>query len=590
LCLIGKCSRGNTLCFLYVLIFNVFIPLTNILAQTSFLVNQKDTIKYDSFTGGILDSLDISLSSYSSSLPGGGIGDFLSVQSSDFFCKHVGGVRFYSDINRRKMRFSALPHLGFASIFGNQATQIIHARYTHAFEGNTLLNIDYDKSQGNAFLRASNFSHHDVNLQIEHSAKKYAFRVQTAYRSHLVGHSDGVITDTLLNLYALELIPTRKSDAQSRIQQGKIEMEHFIHFSQDSSLFSTGIYITNTVRTINRKYSETANDLTLIYPTVLLSADSTRDQYQWTELANKLGFFYHRNLLHLQATWQNKKWNFHNLGFFTRKTENNIDFNVDLLEKSFYLKNNTNINLFGAKGEWLTRTNFGFLFGDFSWNTSLALESMLPEAFQRHYHGNNVLYALSFADLKRQNKFEATTSFAYQYAQHRASFFVQHIRLPNNYWFYNNTWTQDTLQNMNTLSVGLKGATNYKSLHMSILGMFNSAKWSPNMLLQTRLFLQGKLFKERKLTGQLGVEASYNTSYYLFEIIPLLDLYRMSNITTLSRMNMHLFGGFELTHFRFFFRFENLAYAWTAHTIQEAIAYPIPSMQLRIGITWDFFN
>lgn len=112
----------------------------------------------------------------------------------------------------------------------------------------------------------------------------------------------------------------------------------------------------------------------------------------------------------------------------------------------------------------------------------------------------------------------------------------------------------------------------------------------PDFLAQGRLYLQGKMFNGRKLLGQIGVEASYHTGYNILETIPLMDIYRLTNTPTEAMVNLHVFGGFEIQRFRFFFRVENLGYFWTESTNRVAVNYPIPAMQIRVGITWDFLN
>jgi hypothetical protein len=54
--------------------------------------------------------------------------------------------------------------------------------------------------------------------------------------------------------------------------------------------------------------------------------------------------------------------------------------------------------------------------------------------------------------------------------------------------------------------------------------------------------------------------------------------------------NLHWFGGFQIDEFRFFVRAENIGGFWTDKNNEVQNGYPIGGLQLRVGITWDFFN
>ena len=47
---------------------------------------------------------------------------------------------------------------------------------------------------------------------------------------------------------------------------------------------------------------------------------------------------------------------------------------------------------------------------------------------------------------------------------------------------------------------------------------------------------------------------------------------------------------FEVDKFRFFLRWDNLAYLWANRMQTFIIGSPSPSTQIKIGLTWDFWN
>jgi hypothetical protein len=61
----------------------------------------------------------------------------------------------------------------------------------------------------------------------------------------------------------------------------------------------------------------------------------------------------------------------------------------------------------------------------------------------------------------------------------------------------------------------------------------------------------------------------------------------MSNRANLNaQFNLAL----EVKTFRFFVNVANLGTYWNAAQISTVQGYPFPTMQIRLGLTWDFWN
>lgn len=559
-------------------------------AQNNPLMGEKDTLKYSHKTGGVTDSVDISFSFHSSTLPGGGFSAQENTQPYDLFLKNEGGSMFRHFNPWKKKRFSALPHLGFGYIFGGQATQIVKATYTHALNDKNLLNVDYDMQKGNNFLRLGDFLNHDVQLQFEHRSDFYSFELRGQYLNKNTGQNGGVLTDSLIDFYGLSFTPVRKTNAQSIYRGTRIELDHYFDFLSKDSLNATGLYVENKMHIFNRKYHEFSDTLPFIYPAIYIDSNETRDQYQLSEIINTAGLYYSRKGFYLKAGLQYNWWNYFNLGTHANQSEINLDGKAGITIRKIDLQNHTNFNFIGAKGEWFSYSKLRFGWNNFRFQGNADFSYLLPEVFQRSYHGNHLNYNINFDQLEKQFRMNINAQLDYSYKQHSAGIFAKNATLTNNYWFYNDTWSTDTLNTLNALSVGLTGRTGYKALNFTFSGSYNNSNWMPDFLVQGRLYLQGKMFKGRKLLGQFGVEASYHNGYSMIENIPLMDIYRLSSISAEPIVNLHVFGALEIQQFRFFFRVENVGYIWTGSTNRIALNHPVPAMQIRVGITWDFFN
>jgi hypothetical protein len=567
-----------------------FFVSVSLYAQNTSLLGSKDTLKSHYFTGGVIDSIDISFSSHSTTLSGSSNYSLENTQPYDLFIQNKGGTRFRTFNPWKKVRFSALPHLGFGYIFGTQATQIVKTNYTHAFKQYNLLNVDYNLNKGSAYLRSNAFENHDVQLQFQHIGKVYSLQFRGQYMHNKYGQNGGVTTDSLIPISGLIFTPVNKDKASSKYNAGRIEIEHFVDFLTKDSINSLGLFVDNQLFVFNRKYREVSDTLGLIYPTIYFNADSTNDQYQLSSLTNGAGVFYNRNEFFIKAGVTHKWWNFFNIGNRIAQFEMNLNANMRIKVKAVQIENQSSFNFIGANGEWFSNTSVGFKMKQFHFKGYANVNHLLPDPFQRFYFSNTLIYLSDLANIKKQFNLDVNAQFSYQYKQHQIGVFAKNAVLTNNYWFYDNKWVNDTLQTLNALSVGLFGKTSVKAFHIDLRGSYNASNWMPNLLIQSRIYVQGRLFKGRKLLAQIGVEASYHTGYKALELIPVMDIFRLSEQKAAPMANLHLFGAFEVQRFRFFFRAENFGYFWTDRKQLIAVDYPIPAIQIRVGITWDFFN
>ena len=90
----------------------------------------------------------------------------------------------------------------------------------------------------------------------------------------------------------------------------------------------------------------------------------------------------------------------------------------------------------------------------------------------------------------------------------------------------------------------------------------------------------------------IGIEPQWISGFQRISLLPLLDVFSVTQITEKQRgfVDLAFYTGFEVKGFRFFARAENIGYFWNNRMIQTVKGYPIPPMQIRLGITWDFWN
>jgi len=560
-------------------------------AQVDLYTNLVDTLKISNRLGDELDSIDLAFTIQSATFPGGGRGNIANTLPIDFFNQNYGGVEFRNFSSWHKMKFSSLPHLGFGYVFGSQGTQFVSANYQQAFGAKNLLNINYDAMKNNGFLRNSVTNQHDVQLQFQRISKIHSMKFKGNYLRKDIGQSGGLVSDSLIDDFGLVFLPVLKSDAQSRYRGARLQLENYLDLLTKDSLKATGIYVTNEMRIMNHRYVETG-DLIQSYGQINYDSSSTADQDQLSELLNGAGIYLKTNRMFFRAGLLSNFWRYSNLGYLNEVTEIGVDGQIGINIKGVDLKNHTNFNIAGANQEWFSNSSLILPLGKFKVSGRANFSSLLPEQFQRSYFGNHVQSSIS--KLEKQFRSDILARAAYTFNQStNVELNIQSVNLVNNYFFVNNSWRNDSIGNLNYISVGAKLETGYKILKVSFRGNFAAGKYVPKYLLQTRICLQGRLFKTRRLLAQIGVEGSVHDKYETLGYLPMLDAMQFGPsgaFTTPQMANLHVFGGFEIAQFRFFFRVENIGYVWNESRNELLVGYPIPAMNIRIGITWDFFN
>jgi hypothetical protein len=166
----------------------------------------------------------------------------------------------------------------------------------------------------------------------------------------------------------------------------------------------------------------------------------------------------------------------------------------------------------------------------------------------------------------------------------------------NNYFFIGETWRNDSLKSFGFNQFSLRANYRFRIVNIQPNYSFTLSSKDfqiiPMHQIQTRIFIKGGIFKAKKLKAYTGVDLSYVSAYQRVGFSSNTSVFQLDNLTTidLGYSNLHFFAGFQIDEFKFYVRFENIGYFWNDHNIAVMKNYPIASTQLRVGLTWDFFN
>jgi hypothetical protein len=112
---------------------------------------------------------------------------------------------------------------------------------------------------------------------------------------------------------------------------------------------------------------------------------------------------------------------------------------------------------------------------------------------------------------------------------------------------------------------------------------------------QSSLHVQwkGGVFKAKKLRMLFATDLNYFSSFQPLVFIPqmgVFDLIQSNQSTVKGFLNLSFTTALEVETFRFFVRIDNIGSFWVPATTAFVSHYAFPNMQIKLGLTWDFWN
>lgn len=549
---------------------------------------QIDSLKSNYSVVGKLSSIDLS-SGYSLTTLG-----FASNQVFLFEPHSLlySGLPFNYLESNRLIRYTSLPHLGFAYSFGSSGFQFAKFQYSQAFSKDWIINLDYINQQTNGVLRNSNMRNQLVNLKVAKKGKILESLLSADYSLRSFGWNGGVVSDSLALSFSPDLIPVYKDDALSTRKELLLNWSNRLNLLADSSQKS-GLYFTSHFHSKNRRYIETG-DLASQYTQIYVDSFQTNDHLQISCQANEIGLFTTRKKWSFTLGALQNFWNYRN-GFFYRDT-----LELDLMEsfnyqvQNFTLDQEFNFNFIGRGLSWKNEISANKKWDKTKVLLNWKIENSFPELFQRHYFSNTIQYQLSNYELQFKNKLDI--AYNVKHKNNDLTLKVGHIYLKNPYFFDGSSWSNAQIDVLNSFNATVNADLKFRSFTFSPTYSFYSSpsnwKFYPSQFFKLRIITERGVLKKRKLNSYFGIEPQLIGGFNPFIIYPSMDVFILNSNSTIQKafIDLAVFAGFELKGFKFFARAENLGYFWNNRMLLLAKGYPIPPMQIQIGITWDFWN
>ncbi len=552
------------------------------------LATDLDTLKAGYKGTGELRNVDL--------LPSFAMGSFGYAGSNQFLFSPIQllsqGGNLYRSKEINSMRYTSLPHISFAYAFGSSGFQFTKVQYSQAFNKGLVLNLDFLNNQSSGILRNSGYQDRDILIRIQKKAKSIHSLLSSRFITRNLSWNGGIVADSLPFTYSLGLIPVNKADALSSNKEVQLNwVNHFI--VRKDSLWNMGVYLSNSFYSKNRVYTETG-DLSTLYSAIYYDSSETRDHVQMSTVENQVGAFYSRGTFKINAGVNQRFWNYRNNQIYRDTLELGLVETMHYKSKNLQFQQAFEYYFLGRSNAWKNLIRGSVDSKKWKFQGDWAIENSLPELFQRHYSANNVYYQLSNYLLQFKNNMSIEAN--YSFGRHEVQISGAHILLKNPYFFDGQQWRNDLFTSIQLLKFDVSVDFNWKgfSFHplYSLTFQPTSLNFYPTHLAKARIGLKGGIFKNKKLVSFIGIEPQWVGAFGRMSFLPLLDVFLFNQLTEKQQgfVDLSFYAGFEVKGFRFFARAENIGYFWNNRMIQTVKGYPISPLQIRLGITWDFWN
>ena len=551
------------------------------LAQSPFGNYFQDTLKPGHRISGKLDSVDANLATYQHTLPG----DF-----NPFLFQFS-----FSDLNTvwvkpQLRRFSSIPHIAFEYSMGSKSAQFGKITYTQAIDSNTFIQFDYIRNSTAGNLRNSSFERNTAQLMLMHRSRYYGTILDVSFYGSNNRLSNGTIGDSVREGFALQFQEVDKSNTENKIKEFHIDWKNYISFTKDS-LQKIGLLLQPRLDIQNLRYLET-DTLEGIYGFYNYDSLNTADYWELASLKMNGGVFYKNRGFNIEAGLGTRYWDYDNMLIHQDTTEIHGFAALDMNIKGYMLNAAANYTFVGANGETQITAEAKKAFRTNVFSASGSFSRKYPQNYQRAYYGNTLTYDWTNKELFTKSALNLNWVNKNRFVPFFAQAFVENnSKMPV---FIQNKWRQDTLISLNVLGIQAGFEYSYKKLLVQGRASYRESTGDllPNWMFSGRIAYNGGLFKAKKLKTVTGIEIGYISHYQLLDFVPQMNTYTFVNSLRQfnDMMKLHFYSQFDLGYFRWFVRVENIEQTFVRPTNFEGVGYPVTPLQLRFGVSWDFFN
>lgn len=495
-------------------------------------------------------------------------------------------------INPRYPSFTALPFVGFNYAFGTQGSQHITLYYAQSFKRGWLLNAHFLSNGSKGFVRNSAWKNRNVALDLAHTGTQWRSLVHAQQSLDYRQFSGGILNDSLLGSFDINLVPVRKDSCSSNALMHQILWKNEFNFLRDSLRFF-GLVHQSELQNVTREYLE-QDTLFGLYPFVYFDSLSTMDRTELTSIGNSIGMAASIKQWRMELLSNGDFWRYRMRG--NQRDTLEVGILAKLSYRSLATKANVQFraNLFGGfnafEGEAILQHRFKKGFGIKGW---ASMGRKAPEVIQRFYFGNTLQQSLTSINLQQFGMFRLHANLLFLGLN--CNLGINGLIASNLYQYNGFFWDHQTALSMQQLlefrfdfEKSWKGFTfkptfNYLMQKIQVL---------PDMGLGSSIDYQGFLTKSKNLYFFAKLNYVFYRGYRPLALIPQLSVLDFSavNALTFNYHSVNALVGFRVKTFQFYLASENLGTLLMDQRQPLLVGLPIPVWQLKLGITWVFWN
>jgi hypothetical protein len=506
----------------------------------------------------------------------------------------------------KPLTFSALPHLGFGYGFGAQGAQRIRVDFEQAFAHRVLFNLRYDRWQRTGFIRADDLRYSQLQLNLYQSGKRHEVLLHFGNASDDRQWAGGLASYTALGTIAMDLLPVVKESSRTQKNAYQASLDFRYRLFGDS-LRSFNLATLHQYQLQKRLYLE-EGPLSTFYPQTYFSPDSCADVFNQQLLENRVGLQAQRPGLELtsqiglrQRLWSDALTQYDTL-------ELNWHNHLQLKRAAHYLAHQNEFNISGAAQGW--HANSTYRWAQKNWKVVVAHQYVneWPLLLQRAYQSNLTNYFWSNPQKQFFQDLSALGAYQNNAKTLSARMKISLIQYKNAYrfdpllmlWSTTAAASAGQLATLQTdISYTLPNHKTTKSNGAWALGsmykyLVQKDAFLPKHQAALTLAWQGGVFKDERLNMRVEGQVTYQSVSKTLVYLPFMESidWGASQLGAVNAgyLNAQFNVALEVKTFRFFVNVANLGSYWNNPQIATVQGYPFPTMQIRLGLTWDFFN
>ena len=562
-----------------------------------------DTFKLESRTFGDLHSLTQQMNGFGSNF-------FFNPQYTLLDASAVyqpGLTTFVSpQMLLKPLTFSALPHLGFGYGFGAQGTQRMRVDFEQSFARHILLNLRYDRWQRSGFIRADDLRYSQLQINLYQAAKRHKLLLHFSNASDDRQWAGGLTDYSSLGSISMDLLPVVKENSRTQKKSYSARLDFRYRLLGDS-LRAFNLASQHQFQLQKRLYTE-QEPLNLYYPQTYFSPDSCADIFDQSYLDNRLGFNWSMPGLQWSALIgvRQRMWS----DAVAKQDTLEVNWsNLLVIKRTAHrLQHQNEINLSGAAQGWQSNTGYNWHNATWKMDVQHRVSNEWPLLMQRGYQSNLTNYF--WTNPQKQFFQELSLAGAIQNKPKtlNASLKFSLVQYKNVYRFdpqlvkWTTTGGASTGQ-FATLDANVKYTFGkalekqekaFWTIRSNYRYLAQEAAFLPKNSAAISLAWQGGVFKDKRLRllmeGQLNYVAASRALVYLPYMESMDWSASQMGISNQAYLNAQFNLALEVKTFRFFVNVANLGSYWNAAQLSTVQGYAFPTMQIRLGLTWDFWN